>query len=192
MNALRYVEPRFTYGDYVLWQGDDRWELIDGEAFSMSPAPRPFHQEVAAELTAQFTVFLRGKSCRVYPAPFDVLLPDGNEPNDKIKNTVQPDLSVICDRKKIDKDGCRGTPDLIIEILSPSTSSRDQILKRDLYQRYGVREYWLLDPDAQVLTIYRLKGDGRFATPEVQAASGTTAVGILPGFAVDWSLVFAG
>jgi len=132
---------------------------------------------------------LEGNPCRVYVAPFDIRLPKGNEANELIDTVVQPDISVICDDKKLDDRGCRGAPDWIIEILSPRTAARDQIRKRALYERESVREYWLVHPMDRVLYIYRLEGE-RYGPPEILPTEGITAVACLPDIQIDWAAVF--
>jgi Uma2 family endonuclease len=188
------VDPsRFSYRDYLRWTGDERWELLDGEPSLMSPAPSRRHQETVVALLAQIAPYLRRGPGSVYAAPFDVRLPESDQADDEIATVVQPDVVVVCDRAKLDEAGCRGAPDWIIEVLSPTTEARDRVHKRDLYERHGVREYWLVDPDGPVLTIYRLDpARRRFEPPRIGAAEGTTAPAVLPGLAIDWELVFAG
>jgi Uma2 family endonuclease len=180
---------RFTYGDYYNWDDGERWELIDGEAYCMSPAPTRLHQEILGGMHAQIYASLAGKPCRVYMAPFDIRLPKGNEADALIDTVVQPDISVICESKKLDDRGCRGAPDWIIEILSPSTAARDQIRKRDLYEREGVREYWLVHPQDKMLYIYRLVDSG-YGPPEILPTEGITPVACLAGVEIDWARVF--
>lgn len=177
---------QFTYADYCRWPADERWELIDGKAFAMCPAPTRIHQEFVVELTRQIANALAGKPCRVYAAPFDVRLPKADEPDDRVDTVVQPDLAVFCDRSRLDDRGARGAPDWVIEILSPSTAAKDQIRKRRLYERHGVREYWLIHPVDRVLTLYRLDDQGRYGAPEVLELTGGTEVGALPGVRIDW------
>ena len=185
-------DPRFTYGDYVRWSGDERWELIDGEAFAMSPAPSRRHQEAVVGLVGQIAPQLRRRPCRVYVAPFDVRLPRDAEADAEVDTVVQPDIAVICDPSKLDAAGCRGAPDWIVEVISPATAARDRVHKRDLYERNGVREYWVLDPDGRRLTIHRLDpSTGRYANPVTEAAARTTSPNAVPGVTIDWSLVFA-
>jgi len=185
-------DPRFTYGDYVRWSGDERWELIDGEAIAMSPAPSRRHQEAVVGLVGQIAPQLRGARCRLYVAPFDVRLPRGAEADAEVDAVVQPDLAVVCDPAKLDAAGCRGAPDWIIEVISPATAARDRVQKRDLYERNGVREYWVLDPDGRRLTIHRLDSSSRrYATPETAKAEGTASPRAVSGVSIDWSLVFA-
>ena len=176
----------FSYGDYCHWPDDERWELIDGEAFAMAPAPSRLHQELAVELTRQIANQLRDHPCRVYVAPFDVRLPKGDEADASVATVVQPDLAVICDPAKLDDKGCRGAPDWIIEILSPYSAAHDQIRKRTLYERHGVREYWLVHPVDRILTIYRLTEDKTYVKPDVAELEGTTAVASLPGLEIQW------
>lgn len=147
------VDPRFSYGDYVLWQGDDRWELIDGEAFCVSPAPRTAHQRILLEIGSQSRNALQGHRCQPFVAPFDVRLPEGSKADEKIKTVVQPDVVVICDPGKIDEKGARGAPDFVVEILSPATTSRDRVQKAALYERLGVRECWIADPDRKTIEV---------------------------------------
>lgn len=111
------------------------------------------------------------------------LAPFGSDP------FSEPDLAVICDPAKLDDKGCRGAPDWVIEVLSPATAAKDQRQKRDLYERHGVREYWLVHPTDRVLILYRLK-DGRYAKPDVQPATGEAAVATLPGLMIQWANVF--
>jgi Uma2 family endonuclease len=179
----------FTYADYCLWPDDERWELIDGEAFNMCPAPARIHQEVVVALLVQVHAAIEESPCRVYVAPFDVRLPERDEADDEIKDVVQPDLALICDPTKLDDKGCRGAPDWIVEVLSPHTAAKDQRRKRDLYERHRVGEYWLVHPTDRTVSIYRLE-DGRYSKPDVMAAVGETPVAILPGLSIMWNRVF--
>jgi len=180
---------KYTYKDYLSWDDDERWELINGQAYNMTPALAPRHQELSGELFRQFSNFLLGKSCKVYPAPFDVRLPDPGESDDDAQNVVQPDISVVCDRSKIDDRGCKGSPDLVIEILSPSTARKDMKEKFLLYERAGVKEYWVVDPSAKTVMIFRQYIDSRFGRPEVYSEEDQVAVGILEGLTIDLGLV---
>lgn len=183
--------PRFTYGDYRRWHGDERWELIDGAAHSMSPAPSRLHQQVLTRLTAQIVTALEDGPCEVYVAPFDVRLPRGDEPDDEIDTVLQPDISIICNPEKLDGAGCRGAPDWVIEVLSPATEARDRVHKRALYERHGVHEYWLVDPEDRTVTVHRREaGADRFAEAEVHTASGTLTPAALPRVGIDWARVF--
>jgi len=177
-----------TYADYLTWPDEMHYELIDGFAYAMGPAPVRRHQEVAFELARQIADALEGAPCRPYIAPFDVRLPRANEADDLVDTVVQPDISVICDKTKLDERGCRGAPDWIIEVLSPRTVSHDQIVKRALYERVGVREFWLVHPGDNVVTIYLLQ-NGAYGKPAAQELVGTTAATILPQVVIDWARV---
>jgi Uma2 family endonuclease len=120
---------RHTYGDYLGWPEDIRYELIDGEAYLMAPAPSPAHQRLVLELARQIADAPEGGPCEVFVAPFDVRLPHADEADEQVDTVLQPDLTVVCDPKKIDERGCRGAPDWVIEVLSPATAAHDQTKK---------------------------------------------------------------
>ncbi|MDD1620693.1 MAG: Uma2 family endonuclease [Methylococcaceae bacterium] len=174
-----------TYGDYLSWPDEVRYELIDGDAYLMSPAPDLPHQYVAGEIYCQTANALLGQPYRVFIGPLDVRLPEQNEADEQIDTVVQPDVLVVCDGNKLDKRGVRGAPDWIVEVLSPSTAGHDQIKKRNLYERHGVREYWLVHPVDRVLTVYRLQ-EGEYGKPELSQLEGETQVGILPEIVIRW------
>ncbi|TXL20334.1 hypothetical protein BMR06_05590 [Methylococcaceae bacterium HT5] len=173
-----------TYADYLQWT-ENNYELIDGEAYFIAPAPSLEHQDVAGEIFRQITNALVGKKCRVFMAPVDVRLPKTNEPDEQTDTIVQPDVLVVCDTNKLDRRGVRGAPDWVLEVLSPATASHDQIKKRDLYKRHGVREYWLIHPVDRVLTIYLLK-DKEFTKPEIVELSAATAITVLNDIVIQW------
>ncbi|MFO1424349.1 MAG: Uma2 family endonuclease [Candidatus Competibacteraceae bacterium] len=186
---LRKPTTIFTYADYRAWPDDERWELIDGEAYAMA-APGLAHQTAVGELFVQISVFLRGKPCRPFVAPFDVRLPRGNEADDAVTTVLQPDISVICDPAKLDERGCRGAPDWVIEVLSPSTAAKDQIQKLAAYEQAGVREVWLVHPTDHVVIVYTLSADGCYGKPVIHETTGTLAAGLFPDLLIEWELVF--
>ena len=155
-------DEHWTYAHYKTWPDDERWELIHGVAYNMSAAPSTRHQAFLMYLVPKISRYLEGKPCRAFFSPFDVLLPTAGEDDDEVDNVVQPDLVVFCDRSKITEKGARGAPDFAVEILSPSTSRKDQREKFDLYQEMGVREYWVADPIAAWICRYVRSPDGRF------------------------------
>jgi len=181
-------DQHYTYGDYRRWPEDVRYELIDGVAWLMSPAPGRRHQELVGEIFRQAANALEGKPCRAYVAPFDVRLPRGEEADDAIDTVVQPDVLVVCDPDKLDEAGLRGAPDWVVEVLSPATAAHDQTLKLAAYERAGVPEVWLVHPADRTLTRYRL-AEGRYSRPGIQELEGITAVDTLPEIAIDWSLL---
>ena len=182
--ALR-KEKHYTYADYLTWPDDARYELIDGEAFLMAPAPRLEHQEVAGDVDHQLRNQHDGKPCRPDIAPVDVRLPRKEETDDAIDTVVQPDVLVVCDPSKIDRRGVRGAPDWLLEVLSPSTAAHDQIAKRRTYERAGVREYWLVHPGDRTLTVYVLD-NGQYGRPDIYELKDETPIGVLPGVSIAW------
>ncbi len=149
------LNKRYSYSDYLLWQFKERVELIKGLILKMSPAPNMVHQTVSMNLSLAIASNFKNKPCRFFAAPFDVRL---NIKTEKKQTTVvQPDLCVICDESKLDMRGCNGSPDLIIEIISPNNSKHDVNTKFKLYQEAEVLEYWLVEPYDKIVFIYTLK-----------------------------------
>jgi Uma2 family endonuclease len=188
MGALPKEARRFTYADYREWELDEgeRFEIIYGEAFAMS-GPNTKHQGILIEMASQLHVYLRGKPCRAFTAPYDVrLFYEEDESDDTV---VQPDIVVICDKDKIGTEGCRGAPDLVVEILSLSNTAVEMERKRNLYRRVGVREYWVVDTEHDGLTVYCFK-DGAIIT-NAYNADDTVPVDIFPGFNIELQPVFA-
>ncbi len=132
---------KYTLDQWRTWPEGERWELIGGVAYNMSPAPRVSHQDIAGELFYAIRIFLEEKPCRLLMAPIDVFLPDGVD--DSAETVVQPDILVVCDRDKINDDGIHGAPDFVAEVLSPATAYKDMHDKRMLYERSGL---WLRVP----------------------------------------------
>lgn len=182
---------RHTYREYLTWPEEVRVELIEGEVFDMSPAPNRSHQRLSMELSLIIANLLKGAPCEVYAAPFDVRLPEAGEAADQASTVVQPDISVICDPTRLDDAGCVGAPDLVIEILSPWTAAKDQVRKRRLYERHGVREYWLVHPTDRTVRIYRLGADGLFGKDEVFDATMAIHSAVLTDLVVDVGALFA-
>jgi Uma2 family endonuclease len=143
--SIREGKKAFTYSDYLTWPDSERWELIDGEPYAMSPAPSRVHQEIIGEIFLQNGNYLRGKGCRAYVAPFDVVLVDEGNNKEDSRNIVQPDITIVCDKEKLDDRGCKGSPDMIIEVVSPATASLDYVKKLNLYEKYLVNEYWIVN-----------------------------------------------
>lgn len=144
----------YTFADCLTWGENERIEIINGDAVMMAPPTRA-HQKISGELFRQLANFLEGKKCEVYAAPFAVRLfeKEGDSP-ESVDTMVEPDISVVCDHGKLDKHGCKGAPDFVVEILSPSTQRHDRLVKLDLYQRAGVREYWIVDPSKNQIIVY--------------------------------------
>lgn len=172
----------YTYSDYKTWPDDERWELIDGVAWSMSPAPSPSHQSILVQLTRKIADITERNGCETYVGPFDVRLPDDpSQSEDHTPTVVQPDILVFCDRSKIDDKGSHGAPDLVVEILSPSTGYKDQTTKLALYERHGVREYWVVNGDAGWVMVYRLESIGRYGKPDYYRRDESVRSDVLAG-----------
>ena len=181
----------YTFADCLTWDESERIELINGEAFMMAP-PLTAHQRILMALALQIGNYLRGKTCEVFPAPFGVrpFERDGDRPED-VDTMLEPDITVVCDPAKLDKYGCKGAPDMVIEILSPSTRRHDRLTKFNLYQQAGVREYWIVDPNNQDVQSFVLE-DGRYLAKEFGTAKDMMKVNILEDCVIDLSEVFAG
>lgn len=147
----------YSYADYLLWKFEERVELIKGRIFKMSPAPSSKHQEVSGKLFGEAYQIFKSHPCKLFSAPFDVRLTRKNKKDEEVLTVVQPDLCVICDDSKIDSRGCVGAPDLIIEILSPGNSKKEMKNKFELYEEAGVKEYWIVNPLEENITIYALE-----------------------------------
>lgn len=188
--ALPAEKNRYTFADVLAWDEKERIEIVNGKAVMMAP-PSSVHQEISGALFAQLYNFLDGKKCRVYAAPFAVRLfeQDGDTPDD-VDTMVEPDLSVICDRSKIDKQGCKGAPDLVIEILSPSTRRHDRLVKLELYQRAGVREYWIVNPEDRTVQVMLQDDTGALHIHEDYGLEDTAEVNVLEGCFIELSKVF--
>jgi Uma2 family endonuclease len=181
-------ETHYTYADYRQWElkEGERFELIGGEAYAMS-SPNDAHQAISGELFRQIANFLHGKPCKVFAAPYDVrLFYQEDEQDDTV---LQPDISVICDEKKRGSEGCRGAPDLAIEILSPSNTSDEYVRKFNLYLKAGVREYWIVSPEHKVVQVNILE-NGIYRSA-IYDAGAVLPVSVLEGLSITLSEVFA-
>lgn len=179
----------YTYADYLTWDEQEHTELIEGTPVMMSPPSRA-HQKASGEIFRQIANYLDGKKCEVYAAPFAVrLFAQQDSDAASIDTVVEPDISVICDRDKLDDQGCKGAPDLIVEIISPSSQRHDRLTKFNLYQRAGVREYWLVDPLAQTVQTFLLQ-EGHYAATAFGGAGDVVKVQVLEGCFVELAQVF--
>ncbi len=157
---IKHQDDRFSYKDYFQWDDEKRREIIDGIVYDMS-APFRIHQEISGELFVRLYDFFKNRNCKVYAAPFDVRLSEIKAVDDEdIFTVVQPDISVICDPSKLDERGCNGSPDLVVEILSPSSAGMDMKIKRNIYEKYGVKEYWLVHPYDKIVMLTLLRKMG--------------------------------
>jgi Uma2 family endonuclease len=183
---LAKENPYYTYADYLTWDENERYEIIDGEAYMMS-TPNRVHQKISGNFYYALRSFLEGKPREVYAAPFSVrLFPAEDRSDDTV---VEPDITVICDPSKLDDRGCNGAPNLIIEILSPSNARHDRIVKFNKYREARVREYWIVDPEERVVSVYVLK-DGQYVAVNYDDTA-EVPVTALPGCTIDLKTVFA-
>ncbi len=179
----------YTFKDYLSWKFEaggvpQRVELLRGYIAKMSPAPTSTHQTISSNLHGSLWFFLKKENCKVFAAPFDVYLPSIKGEGETV---VQPDLCVICDATKIKKQGCVGSPDLVIEILSLGNSRKEMTQKFQIYEQAGVREYWVVFPYEQVIQQYILEGEKFQALPFAEKMIKSQ---ILQGFEVDLDTIF--
>ncbi|MCM2357763.1 MAG: Uma2 family endonuclease [Geobacteraceae bacterium] len=165
------IEKRFTYAEYCTWNDEQRWELIDGIPYNMTPAPATRHQIILGNFWLAISTYLKGKTCRPFVAPTDVVFDD--------YNVVQPDLLVVCDLSKITEANIQGAPDLVVEILSPSTSRKDRREKMALYERFGVQEYIVIDPANETVECFNYV-DGGYGHPDVFGCDETMTIALFP------------
>ena len=155
------LTKQYSYADYMLWQFSERVELIKGFIMKMSPAPAKKHQVISRKLTRYIDRYFEDKPCGFFVAPFDVRLVNHKKstPDNQVFTVLQPDLCVVCDLEKLDERGCNGSPDLVIEILSPGNSKKEMKYKLDLYEESGVLEYWIVNPQDKNIFIFVLENN---------------------------------
>jgi Uma2 family endonuclease len=181
---------RYTWQEYRRWPEGERWELIDGAAYSMSPSPSWKHQRISKNLIVEIGGYLKDKPCEVFGAPIDVKLSD--EALDINPTVFQPDLLVLCDKSKLTEEGyIQGAPDIVIEIISPTSITRDEGRKKDIYELYGVREYWIVHPGDEYIAVYTLE-DGKYGKPQYHSSKQDTILRtpVLEGFSLDLAGIF--
>jgi len=191
---MKVEEPdpllNYSYADYMKWPFIERLELLRGKIFKLS-APNTSHQKVGGKLYFELYGFLKGKTCQVFIAPFDIRLPVKNrKKDDEITTVVQPDICIVCDPAKIDARGVCGAPDLIVEILSPGNSKKELRLKHEIYEESGVREYWVIDPTEEFLMVFLPATDGKFMAPKIYTPGDRLATDVVPGFTIDVAEIF--
>lgn len=180
-----------TYADLLRQESAHPLELFRGSIVAHA-SPSAYHQQISAALMAQLYnyLYLADKKCRVYAAPFDVrLFEEQDDAPEDVDTVVVPDISVICDQSKIDEKGCKGAPDMIIEILSPSTQRQDRLLKLRLYQEAGVKEYWIVDPETRTVQVM-LWQDGRYELEDIGEENDHLKANCLTDCVIDLAKVF--
>ena len=181
----------YSYANYLNWLFQDRVELIKGKIFRMSLAPSRMHQEISINLLKSFINFLDGKSCKVYSAHFDVRFPTESNEDKNVFTVLQPDICVVCDKSKLDDRGCIGAPDLVIEILSPGNTKMELLHKYQVYQEFGVKEYWVVSQSDQSILIYTLNEFGKYQPSKILTLSEKVTSSVLPGFELALDDVFS-
>lgn len=193
MGSPEKEQAPMTYKEYATWPEGKRCEVLDGNIISMAPSPTSEHQSVSLQLSIEFGMHLRGKDCRVLAAPIDVYLFEDHRKgwmDENVRNWVCPDLVVICDKNKIQKNRIVGAPDLVVEILSPATAKIDRMDKRIAYERAGVKEYWIVDPANQVVEVYLRGKTGRLELHGVYNRDDAVLVHVLKDFVIDLRNIF--
>jgi Uma2 family endonuclease len=172
-------KQRYTYADYLEWEGPQRYQLFNGEVFQMA-SPSVTHQALLMELGTQFNIFLRGKPCQVFASPLDVrLFPEEDNSDDTV---LQPDLLVVCDKDKLGKGSVNGAPDLVVEIVSPSNTHSELFRKFQYHLEAGVREYWVIDPETKMVMVH-IYDNGHYLSTAYKN-NARIPVAILPGLEI--------
>ena len=187
------IKKQYTYADYLTWLDGKTRELINGFIQKMSPAPRLEHAEINKNIYWHFESIVRKNKvrCKVFFAPFDVRFPkQGEISDDKIDTVVQPDICVICDLSKLDYRGCCGAPDMIVEILSPSTTKKDVFDKFALYEVSGVKEYWIVHPKDKAVSVFLLQENGKYNSGITYEMEGKIPIYIFDNYQIDLNDIF--
>ena len=180
--AALKLKQLFTWDDYLTWPDDERWEIIDGEAFSKSPSPNWRHQDICGALLVSMTPHFRKGPCKLFISPLDVKLSD--------EDIVQPDLLVVCDEKqKTERGHIEGPPKLAVEILSPSSTMHDRIRKMRLYAKFGVHEYWIVTPHQPSVEIFVLQ-NGEYVLRGLFLKEDTLSSPSFPGLTFPLAEIF--
>lgn len=180
----------YTYKDYLTYDENERIEIIEGEIINMSPAPSRIHQEIISEIHYNLKEYIKANalSCKVYPAPFDVILKNDDEEMINSKNIVKPDISVICDKNKLTEKGCTGSPDMIVEVISPYNPSNDYVRKLNLYEKFKIKEYWIVNPARKNVLVYVLTENG-YDAPISYTFSDKVKVNIYDNLEIDFNSI---
>ena len=185
---LSRERARYSWAEYLRWPEDERYELVEGVPYAMSPAPGRRHQEISGEMFRQVANQLAATPCRVFHAPFDVKL--SADEADDAPTVLQPDITVTCDRSKLTDQGVTGAPDLVVEIVSPDSGLADRRRKFDLYQAYGVSEYWIVDQGESLVEVYLLDSGGSYLRSGVYGRDDRIRATAVPDLEVELKTVF--
>jgi Uma2 family endonuclease len=182
------LTKQYTYADYLTWWFEDRVELIKGYVLKMSPAPIDYHQKICINISSEIKQYLKRKKCQVRVSPYDVRLKRTVD-DTEVTTVVQPDICVICNPDLIDKRGCNGAPDLIIEILSESNRKHDIVTKYHLYEEAGVKEYWIVYPSSEMIEVYYLENN-KYRLAKKYLEDDLLPVQTLEGLVIDLKEIF--
>ncbi|HVJ49936.1 Uma2 family endonuclease [Desulfitobacterium sp.] len=182
-------DKKYTYTDYLTWPEDERWEIIEGVPY-MHAAPTWQHQSISGELYRQISNYLVDNPCRVFASPFDLRLPEANETDEQTRCVVQPDLAIVCNNEGLRGTGYYGIPTMVIEITSPSSSKVDRLYKFNMYEKAGVKEYWIVEPEGKIVSVFILQNNTRYGRPEVYSEDDQIAVRVFPDFSLNLKSVF--
>jgi len=189
------LNASYSYADYLSWQLDKTVELIRGKIMMMSPAPNVKHQSIVTNLSGPLYQYFHKTNCKLFYAPFDVRLYDQQKSlkaDEEIHTVIQPDLCVICDKEKLTEQGCLGSPDWIIEILSKGNSKKEMQIKYQLYQESGVKEYWLVYPYEQAVHQFILdESTEKYQLINMFAEEDIATCHLFPDLEIDLREVFA-
>ncbi len=194
ITSLDQLDPNgiYTYADYLTWKFEETVELIKGKIYRMA-APIRYHQGVSRQLNGKFFNYFDDKACKFYAAPFDVRLYNrqkSERANKNIYSVIQPDVCVVCDLTKLDRNGCLGAPDLMVEILSPGNSKKEMRTKYALYEESGVREYWIVSPEHEYIAQHILQANGKYAPPQYFFKDDAMPCAIFPDLILELEKVF--
>jgi Uma2 family endonuclease len=179
--STKYPEP-FTYEKYCTLPENALLEIIGGVVYDMTAAPSTKHQTLVGNIFIVLKGYLSGKACTPFMAPLDVVLDD--------INVVEPDLFVVCDQSKITEKNISGAPDLIIEVLSPSSSLKDRREKKWLYQQHGVKEYLIANPMDETIERYWLENDGKYGVADIFGCDEKLPSRLFPDLLFDLRIIF--
>lgn len=183
-------DKKCTYADYLTLPENERWEIIDGVLY-LQAAPSWQHQSISSELHRQIANYLLNSPCLVFASPFDLRFPEMNEKDEETTFVVQPDITIVCNKEGLKGTGYNGTPSMVIEITSPSTSKSDRLFKFNRYEKAGVKEYWIVEPEVKIVSVFILQDNNRYGRPDVYSEEDQITVSIFPDLTVDLKPVFA-
>jgi len=184
------LNKQYSYLDYLSWRFKERVELLKGKLFKMTPALSLRHQKVSGNLHREISTQLKGKPCQVLHAPFDVRIFSTSERDEEVYTVLQPDLTVVCDDKKLDERGCIGAPDMVVEIISPSTADKDLHEKFDIYEEAGVKEYWIVEPNDMIVNMFVLDSRGNYQSEKPKSRQDKIESTVILGLIIDLREIF--